>query len=88
MAGSVERFFGGSPFSVLIKLVFASILVGALMTVLGFDPMGLVRAIVRQVARLADLGWGAVEQIGRWLVYGAVIVVPLWLIMRLAGGRR
>ena len=40
------------------------------------------------VAWLAiGLGFDAVRQIGRWLLYGAVIVVPIWLVGRLFGKR-
>lgn len=86
MTGSALRGPGGSPGSLIVKLAFASILVGALMSVLGFDPASLVRGLWRRIDDVLDLGWGAVIQVGRWLVYGAVIVVPVWLVMQL--GRR
>jgi hypothetical protein len=34
-----------------------------------------------------DLGFGAVREIFKYLVYGAVIVVPLWLLSRLLSRR-
>ena len=89
MAGSAPRGpMGGSAGALVVRLAFASILVGALMSLLGFDPASLVRGIWRRIDEVFDLGWGAVIQVGRWLVYGAVIVVPVWLVMRLAGGHR
>ena len=88
MTGSAARGPGGSPGGVIVKLAFASILVGALMSLLGFDPASLVRGLWRRIDDVLDLGWGAAIQVGRWLVYGAVIVVPVWLVMQLGRGRR
>lgn len=84
----VSRFIGGSPGAVVLRLLFASILVGALMALLGLDPQHLVMRVVYLFQDLIDLGWGAVERVLRWAVYGAVIVVPIWLLSRLLGSRR
>lgn len=86
--GGLGRFMGGSPGGVIFRLVLASILVGALMALLGIDPEELVNRIYRFVRGVLDLGWGAVDQVLRWLIYGAVIVVPVWFIARLLSGRR
>lgn len=84
----VSRFIGGSPGAVALRLLFASILVGALMALLGLDPQRLVMRIVYLFEDLIDLGWGGVERVLRWALYGAVIVVPLWLLSRLFSSRR
>ena len=84
----VTRVMGGSAASVALRLLFASILVGALMALLGLDPQRLVMRVVELFQDLFDMGWGAVERVLRWAVYGAVIVVPLWALSRLLGGRR
>ncbi len=34
----LERFFGGSPFWVAVRLILLSIVIGVLLHVLGFDP--------------------------------------------------
>jgi hypothetical protein len=34
------------------------------------------------------MGFGAVEQVGRYLLLGAVVVVPVWLILRLLNAGR
>ncbi|MBN9060841.1 MAG: integrase [Rhizobiales bacterium 65-9] len=86
--GGFSRFMGGSPGGVVFRLVLASILVGAFMALFGLDPEALVRRVFSFVRGLFDLGWGAVDQVGRWLIYGAVIVVPVWFIARLLSGRR
>ena len=36
---------------------------------------------------MLDLSFDTVRQIGLWILYGAVIVVPLWLLSRLFSRR-
>ena len=43
--------------------------------------------IERFVARLWDLGFDAVREIASYMAMGAVVVVPIWLLMRIFGGR-
>ncbi len=84
----MERFIGGSPLSVLVRLIFVSLLVGAAMAFLGLSPRGLYEAAARFIRSITGLGFGAVREVGDWLVAGALIVVPLWLLMRLFVARR
>jgi len=84
----MERFLGGSPLSVLVRLIFISLLVGAAMAFLGLSPQGLFSAAMRFIRSVTGLGFGAVREVGQWLVAGALIVVPLWLLMRLFAARR
>ncbi|MBF9235078.1 DUF6460 domain-containing protein [Microvirga alba] len=84
---NMNRFLGGSPGSVLAKLIFLSLLVGAFMAFLGLTPFGLVEGIFNWVRSLLNLSLETVKQVGLWVVYGAIIVVPLWLLTRLLGQR-
>ncbi|MCP8938109.1 DUF6460 domain-containing protein [Alsobacter sp. SYSU M60028] len=89
MANSdLSRWLGGSPGAVVLKLVFMSILVGAFLSLFGLTPPDLLRGIQNLFHRLWALGFGAVREVFQYLVYGAVIVVPIWLLARLFGGRR
>lgn len=81
----MQRFLGGSPGSVLVKLIFISFLVGAFMAALGITPMGLVNRLTEMVQGLFNLSFGTVKQVLLWLAYGAVVVVPIWLILRIIG---
>ena len=85
---SMERFLGGSLLSVLIRLVFISLLVGAVMAFLGLSPWSLYDSAMRFLRSITGLGFGAVREVGQWVVAGALIVVPLWLISRLFAARR
>lgn len=86
--GGLGRFMGGSPGAVIVRLALASILVGAFLALFGIDPELLVQRVFNLFRGLLDLGWGAFDRVLRWLVYGAVIVVPIWFIGRLLSSRR
>ena len=88
MSPNLQRFFGGSPGPVLVKLVFLSLLVGAFIALLGLTPFELLDRLVRIVREVFGLGFDAVREVGLWLLYGAVIVVPIWLLGRLFGRGR
>ena len=86
--GSLQRLLGGSPGAVLVRLIFLSILVGALMAFLGITPFSLIEGIVNFVRRVFGRGLDAIVEVGQWLVYGAMVVVPIWLVLRLTSGGR
>lgn len=88
MGGSAHRLLGGPPGAVLVRLVFLSILVGALLALFGVTPGELLRRAGDAVRAVLDLGFDGFHEVGRWLVAGAVIVVPLWLVARLLGAAR
>ena len=78
----MNRFIGGSPGSVLAKLIFLSLLVGAFMAFLDITPFGLIEGLFNWIRSVFDLSLDTVKEVGLWVLYGAVIVVPLWLISR------
>jgi hypothetical protein len=79
----MERFFGGNPALVLVRLAVLSLVVGVLLAALGFSPFDIIRSIRELVARIYDMGFAAVEKTARYFLLGAVIVFPVWLIARL-----
>lgn len=83
----VERLIGGRPMSVLIKLVLISLLVGFVMTVFGFDAADVVRSAVDMVRDVLRDGSGLIGRLGAYILTGAAIVVPVWLILRLMRAR-
>ena len=85
---TLRRFLGGSPISVLVRLLFLSVLVGAVMAMLGLTPGALLFRAYDAALALYELSLETFHGFGRWILAGAVIVVPLWLISRfLAMGR-
>jgi hypothetical protein len=80
---SISRFFGGPPLSVIFRLILLSILIGVILQVLGLDPWNIFESLGRLVLRVWDMGFDAVRWLWRYLLLGAVVVVPIWLIVRL-----
>jgi hypothetical protein len=79
----MERFFGGNPGLVLLRLAILSLVVGVILAALGFSPFDIIRSIRQLVARIYDLGFEAIEKAGRYFLLGAVIVFPVWFVARL-----
>ncbi|WP_243375618.1 DUF6460 domain-containing protein [Microvirga solisilvae] len=79
---NLTRFLGGSPGAVLVKLIFLSLLVGAFMAFLDTNPLRLIEGLFDWISSILDLSLETVKEVGLWIVYGAVIVVPLWLLSR------
>ena len=65
-----------------LKLLFLSVLVGAVMAMLGVTPGLLFWHAYDAMRRLIDLGLDTFHDFGRWILAGAVVVVPLWLLSR------
>ncbi len=87
-ADPVTRFFGGSPLAVLGRLLLVSILVGVILSVLGLDPFDILHSLERLVRSIWNLGFDAFHWLWRYFLLGAVIVIPIWLIMRLVNAPR
>src|SRR2546430_11028606 len=84
----VTRFLGGTPLAVAFRLILLSILVGVVLTAIGFDPYNIIRSIQILFQRLWDLGFDAVNWLWRYFLLGAVIGIPIWFLSRLFGGQR
>lgn len=89
MGDTLTRFLGGSPGRIAIQLIAMSFVVGIVLSVLGVSPYDIVAGIERLVRRIYNMGFETVEWVFRYFLLGAVVVVPIWLIMRvLRMGRR
>ena len=80
----VNRFLGGSPLAVLGKLILLSILIGVVLSVIGLDPWNIIDSVRRLIRAVWDMGFDAVHWLWRYFLLGAVLVIPIWLIVRLA----
>jgi hypothetical protein len=79
----VTRFFGGSPAGVLLRLVVISFVVGIILNALGVSPFDIINGLRELAWRIYMLGFDSIEWIFRYFLLGAVIVFPIWLIVRL-----
>jgi hypothetical protein len=90
MDDSISRFLGGPPAWVVTRLVLLSIVVGVILSAFGLDPFNIVRSLERLVRAIWEMGWDAITWIWRYFLLGAVLVLPIWFVMRFfrASGRR
>jgi Family of unknown function (DUF6460) len=84
----VQRFFGGPPLAVVGRLVLLSILVGVILAAIGLDPWNIIESVRRLIEHVWNMGFDAVRWLWRYFLLGAVIVVPIWLLVRLAKAPR
>jgi hypothetical protein len=84
----VTKVFGGSPLAVLGRLILVSILVGVILSVIGLDPFDIIHSVERLIRTVWNMGFDAVRYLWRYFLLGAVIVLPIWLIMRLVNAPR
>ncbi|HEY7644520.1 MAG TPA: DUF6460 domain-containing protein [Hyphomicrobiales bacterium] len=78
----MERFFGGNPLAVTLRLIIISIVAGIALKAAGFDPRDLFASIPRLIQALYDFGFAWVESAVQYFLLGAVIVVPIWFLIR------
>lgn len=84
MSETITRFLGDTPGRTIVKLVVISFVVGIIMSALDFTPYEVWIAIRDFFIRLYDLGFEAIWKIARYFVLGALVVVPIFVILRLA----
>jgi hypothetical protein len=85
---TVTKVFGGTPLAVLGRLILLSILVGVILSALGLDPFDIVHSIERLIRTLWNMGFDAFRWLWRYFLLGAVIVIPIWILMRLFNAPR
>ena len=89
MNNALSRFFGGSPFHVLVRLIIISFVVGIILAALNIQPLDVIYWFERMFYRIYDMGFEAFQRGGEYFILGAVIVFPIWLVMRvLSFGKR
>ncbi|MBX4865837.1 MULTISPECIES: DUF6460 domain-containing protein [Rhizobium] len=88
MSDQVNRFLGDSLGRTLIKLVVVSLIVGFVMTVFGLTPWNIIYGFRDFILELWYRGFAALGRVGDYLLLGATIVIPLFVILRLFSYRR
>lgn len=88
MASKLDTFLGDSPGRVIVKLLVISFVVGVLLSYFNFTPIEIWLAFRDFFIRLWELGFDAIGKIGQYLIAGALVVVPIFLLSRfLKAGR-
>ena len=82
MSNAASRFLGGPPLAVALRLILLCVLVGIILSALGFDPSNIVGSIRRMIESIWNMGFDAVRWLWTYFLLGAIVVIPVWLIMR------
>jgi len=88
MSDQVNKFLGDSLGRTLVKLVIVSLIVGFVMKFFGWRPLDFLYGVRRFLTDLWHSGFAALGEFGDYLVLGASIVIPLFIILRLFNYRR
>ena len=83
MSDRFVRLFGDRPARLLLRLVILSLVVGVVLAALGVEPYDIVTSALRFVDRIWSMGFDAVDRVWRYFLLGAVVVIPVWLVLRL-----
>lgn len=83
----LERLLGDRPGALIVKLLLISLFVGFLMSVFGFNAGDLVRGTTEAIREVLRDGAGVFRQMGGYILTGAAIVLPVWLVLRLLKSR-
>lgn len=88
MSDGANRFLGDSPLRVIIKLLILSVAAGFLMSVFGLYPEDILYAVRNFVLDVWNTGFATLGRVGDYLLLGAVIVVPAFILIRVLSYRR
>jgi hypothetical protein len=77
----------GNIVGVVLRLAALSLVVGVVLSSLGITPANFFDRIGLVVRRIYDLGFGAFDWAFQYLLLGAMVVVPIWILTRLFSGR-
>lgn len=88
MAGRLTQFLGDTPGRTALKLLVLSFIVGAVMSVFHWYPMDVVYLVRDALLSIWEMGFAALGRFGGYLLLGAAVVVPVFLILRLLSFRR
>jgi len=85
---ALARFLGDSPLRVLLKLLVVSFLVGLVMAAFGWSPMDVLYGIQKFFLDIWNMGFRAIDRVLGYILLGAAIVVPAFIILRIASYRK
>lgn len=88
MSDQINRFLGDTPARTVVKLIVVSLIVGFVMAVLGIFPLDILHGLREFFLGLWYRGFEALGEAGRYLILGATIVVPVFIVLRILSYKR
>jgi hypothetical protein len=83
MSERLNRFLGDTPLRVAMRLAALSFIVGLVLSALDIRPVQVLLWIERSVGRIYAQGFAVLRDAAEYLLVGALIVVPLFFLVRL-----
>lgn len=84
---NLTAILGGSPGAVALRLLVVSFLAGIVLVALGFEPETLYEQAWRMGRHLIAYGLDDARHLLRILATGAMVVIPVWIVLRLMNAR-
>lgn len=84
----IARFLGDSPLRVILKLLLLSFVVGVVMSVFGWYPIDVYYGVRDFFLDIWHMGFAAIDRFLGYILLGAAIVIPAFLLIRIASYRR
>lgn len=78
-----SRFLGGSPGTVILRLIVMSLIVGAAMVFFNLTPRDLLEGLRQFIENIWAGGLESLRTLLLYIAYGAIIVVPIFIVARL-----
>jgi uncharacterized protein DUF6460 len=78
-----RQLFGDSVSGTLIRLVLLSVVVGVVFSALGITPFNLIDRLEQLIRNITSMGFDALNWAFKYFLLGAVIVFPIWFLVRL-----
>lgn len=85
---ALTRFLGDTPLRILAKLLIVSFLVGLMMSAFGWSPYDVAMGIRNFFVDIWNLGFRAIDRVLGYVLLGAAIVIPAFLLIRIANYRK
>ena len=86
------RAFSGFRWSTVLKLGIASLIVGTVLAVVGANPFefweGVWNSVRETFEAVFGIGWEGLQKVVSYTLFGAVVVLPIWLVTVLLKRRK
>ncbi len=87
MSSRLTRFLGDTPGRTIVKLLVISLIVGAVMSAFNLYPLDILHGVRDFLVNLWNLGFDALGRFGDYLILGAFVVIPVFIIIRILSYR-
>lgn len=88
MSDRATRFLGDTPGRIILKLVLISLVVGVVMHAFNWTPYDILINIRNFFMSLWNMGFSALARFTDYLLLGAAVVIPAFIVLRIISYRK